>query len=108
VERIVVPNCQRLQKEFRPARGMIVFTAFGSLRDDGLDMPQWAREDNALSRRVGGKPMYPCATDPSWQVDDRYQLLSWTQEGETKWSLNTGVCLDSRKRFRHWHTPDSG
>ncbi len=64
VKDIVIPNCQKLQKVFRAAGGTIVYTAFGSLREDGLDMPRWAREDNALSRKVVGKPMYPCATDP--------------------------------------------
>jgi nicotinamidase-related amidase len=70
VQQLVLPACQNLQGLFRRANAMVVYTAFGSLREDGTDMPLWAREDNALSRSVVGEPMYPYWKDPSWQVDD--------------------------------------
>jgi biuret amidohydrolase len=67
---VVIPSCQKLQAAFRAAHATIIYTAFGSIREDGLDMPRWAREDNAWSQSVVGKPMYPFAKHPSWQVDD--------------------------------------
>ena len=70
MSKFVVPNCQRLQAAFRSANAAVMYTAFGSHREDGSDFPGWARKDNALSLRVMGKPMYPHKNDPSWQIDD--------------------------------------
>ncbi len=70
VKNLVVPNCQRIQHAFRAARSNIVYTAFGSLREDGLDMPRWARGHNAWCYDLVGKPVYPSSKDPSWQIDD--------------------------------------
>jgi nicotinamidase-related amidase len=100
VKDIVVPNCQKLQRVFRDTGGMIVYTAFGSLREHGLDMPRWAREDNALSRQVVGKPMYPCATDPSWQVDDSLAPLP----GELVLAKTSSGPLNSTKLDQTFHT----
>lgn len=70
VTNVVVPNCQKLQKAFRAAQASIVYTAFGSAREDGLDMPRWARKINALGRESVGKALFPPFKDPSCQVDD--------------------------------------
>lgn len=70
VTEVVIPNCQKLLSLFRTANTPVIYTAFGSLLEDGSDMPSWAREDNTLSLRVMGKPMYPPRSDPSWQVDE--------------------------------------
>ena len=67
---VVVPNCQKLQKAFRVAQASIVYTAFGSIRKDGLDMPHWARRINVLGRESVGQPLFPPFKDPSCQVDD--------------------------------------
>ena len=67
---LVVPNCQKLQDCFRSTESNIVYTAFGSLRQDGMDMPRWAREDNDLSRGVVGEPMYPPIEHQSCKIDD--------------------------------------
>lgn len=67
---VVVPNCKRLQNAFRTARTSIIYTAFGSVRNDGLDMPRWARKINVLGRESIGQALFPPFKDPSCQVDD--------------------------------------
>ena len=66
----VIPNVQALLSRCREVGIPIYFTAFGSLRDDGRDLPGWARQHNLLSQRMIGRPMYPSCSDPSWQVHD--------------------------------------
>ena len=54
---IVVPNCQRLQAAFRSTNAAVMYTAFGSHRADGSDLPGWARKDNeefAVELETGG------------------------------------------------------
>lgn len=70
VRETVIPNIQRLLSRFREIGIPVYFTAFGSIRDDARDLPGWARQHNTLSRRMGGEPMYPASTDPSWQIHD--------------------------------------
>jgi len=70
MRKTVLPNCTRLIKHFRTRNAPIVFTAFGSLREDGLDLPLWARDDNRLARKTVGQPMYPSISDASAEVDD--------------------------------------
>ncbi len=62
----------------------------------------WAREDNALSRKVIGKPMYPCATNPSWQVDDSLAPLP----GELVLAKTSSGPLNSTKLDQMFHTED--
>jgi nicotinamidase-related amidase len=70
LENVVVPNCQKLQKAFRAAQASVIYTAFGSVRNDGLDMPRWARGINVLGRESVGQALFPPFKDPSCQVDD--------------------------------------
>lgn len=66
----VLPNLRRLQEAFRAHGTNLFYTAFGSQRADGLDMPGWARQHNALGVETVGSPIYPPADDPSWQIED--------------------------------------
>jgi len=100
VQQLVVPNCQKLQSVFRSVRANIVYTLFGSLREDGRDMPRWAREDNALGRAVVGEPMYPQVTHPSCQVDDSLAPAP----GELILPKTTSGPLNSTKLDQMLHT----
>lgn len=66
----VIPNVHALLSRCRELGIPVYFTAFGSLRDDGRDLPGWARQHNLLSQQMVGKPMYPACSDPSWQIHD--------------------------------------
>jgi len=66
----VVPNTQRLLEAFRSRGAQVVFTEFGSARDDGRDMAGWARRGNAMGRELLGCPIYPPFGDESCRVDD--------------------------------------
>ncbi len=100
VNELVVPNCQRLQKCFRTLNANIVYTLFGSLRDDGTDMPRWAREDNAMGRSVIGSPIYPPVSDPSCQVDDSLK----PEPGELVLPKSTSGPLNSTTLDQMLHT----
>lgn len=66
----VIPNIQRLLEQCR-AHGMcIAYTEFGSMRQDGLDMPGWARRHNDFGRQTVGTAVYPPFSDPICRVDD--------------------------------------
>ena len=68
VRTTVVPNVQELLKSCRKLGIPTYFTAFGSLRSDGRDLPGWARQLNKLSQKTVGAPMYPPRDDDSWQI----------------------------------------
>ncbi len=70
VREIVIPSVDQLLKVARQVGVPVYYTAFGSLRDDGSDLVEWARQHNALSMKLVGAPMYPPASDPSWQIHD--------------------------------------
>ena len=70
VRNLVIPNIQRLLATFRGAKATVVFTEFGSNREDGRDFPGWARKMNAFSQDLVGQPMYPPFEDPSCRVDE--------------------------------------
>ena len=71
VDELVVPNTKRLLEGFRSRGAHVVFTEFGSARQDGLDMAGWARRHNAMARETLGSPVYPPFADDSCRVDDR-------------------------------------
>ena len=70
VEGLVIPNIQRLLRNFRSLEICIVFTEFGSKRNDGSDMPGWARKHNDMGRQTVGNALYPPFDDPSCRIDD--------------------------------------
>ncbi len=70
VKHVVIPNIQRLLKCFRLVEAQVVYTEFGSLRQDGRDMPGWARRHNELAEQVLGSPVYPPFDHPSCRVDE--------------------------------------
>lgn len=63
VQRYFVERCRTLELP-------VYYAGFGSLRADGRDLPQWARQANGVSERAVGAPMYPPANDPTWQIYD--------------------------------------
>ena len=70
VESTVVPNIQHLLERFRTLNTQVVYTEFGSLAEDGRDMPAWARHHNDHARSVVGSAVYPPFSDSSCRVDD--------------------------------------
>jgi biuret amidohydrolase len=66
----VIPNIKTLLSRCRELAIPVYFTAFGSIREDGQDLPRWARQQNVLSQRLVGAAIYPSRSDPSWQIDD--------------------------------------
>lgn len=66
----VIPNIKKLLFRCRELAVPVYFTAFGSIREDGHDLPRWARQQNVLSQRLVGAAIYPSRSDPSWQIDD--------------------------------------
>jgi nicotinamidase-related amidase len=70
VESTVLPNIQRLQEAFRTLQAQVVYTEFGSIAQDGRDMPGWARQHNDQARSVVGSAVYPPFSDASCRVDD--------------------------------------
>ena len=70
VKHIVVPSIQRLQERFRSLDAQIAYTEFGSLRQDGRDMPGWARRHNALGHQAFGSAVYPPFDHPSCRIDE--------------------------------------
>jgi nicotinamidase-related amidase len=70
VESTVLPNIQRLQAAFRRRLAQVAYTEFGSLTQDGRDMPGWARQHNDHARSVVGSAVYPPFSDASCRVDD--------------------------------------
>lgn len=70
VRDVVVPNIQRLLETCRARDLCITYTEFGSARQDGRDMPGWARRINDRGRQTVGAPIFPPFDDPSCRVDD--------------------------------------
>jgi len=70
LERLVLPNVERLLERCRAFAMPIVFTALGSEREDGGDLARWARRQNAISRHLVGGPIYPPRADPSWRIHE--------------------------------------
>lgn len=93
VSHAVVPNIQRLQERFRSLEAFIVYTEFGSFRQDGRDMPGWARRHNALGHKAVGAAVYPPFNDPSCRVDDSLA----PREGELVVQKSTSGPLNSTK-----------
>jgi nicotinamidase-related amidase len=67
----VLPNVRRLLEAFRAAGRPVVFTGTGSYTEDGRELPQWLRDFDQLGLALLGRRIWPPATDPSWQIDDR-------------------------------------
>jgi nicotinamidase-related amidase len=99
VRSTVVPNLQDALKCCRKLGIPSYFTAFGSLRDDGRDLPGWARQLNTLSRRVIGAPMYPPRTDPSWQIHESLVPA----QGEQVVAKTTSGLLNSTRLDQTFH-----
>ncbi len=67
---IVIPNIQRLLSASRAREVNVVFTEFGSLREDGADLPGWARRHNEVAQETVGSAVYPPFSDPSCRIDE--------------------------------------
>jgi nicotinamidase-related amidase len=70
VNHIVIPNIQLLLKRFRSLEAQVAYTEFGSLRQDGRDMPGWARRHNEVAQQVLGSSVYPPFDHHSCRVDE--------------------------------------
>lgn len=73
VDRVVMPNIQRLLATFRQSKMPIIYFGAGSYTDNGRDLPEWLRDFNQLSTMVVGTNAIPHVSDPSWQIDDRIE-----------------------------------
>lgn len=71
VEKLVIPNVQRLQRAFRAAGAELAYTELGCHRPDRRDLAGWARRHNALGQQMVGAPMYATFDDPICRVDER-------------------------------------
>jgi nicotinamidase-related amidase len=70
VQKVVIPSIQRLQERFRSLGAQIVYTEFGSLRQDGRDMPGWVRRLNDLGQQTIGAAIFPSFAHSSCRVDE--------------------------------------
>ena len=70
VKSTVLPNIQRLQQAWRAAKAPIFYTATGTTRDDGRDLPGWLRSFDQLGLMLVGSRVWPHSDDESWAVDD--------------------------------------
>lgn len=64
----VVPAIQGLLSRFRALKSPIFFTEFGSHKDDGSDLPLWARRINDLSQTTFARLAYPKFEDSSASI----------------------------------------
>jgi nicotinamidase-related amidase len=71
VEKLVVPNVQRLQQAFRAAGAELAYTELGCHRPDRRDLAGWARRHNALGQQMLGTPLYATFDEASCRVDAR-------------------------------------
>ncbi|MEW5974454.1 MAG: isochorismatase family cysteine hydrolase [Acidobacteriota bacterium] len=72
---LVIPSNQALLECCRGLEVPVYFTAFGSLREDGRDLPRWAQHHNQLCRQMVGQSMYPSCYESSWQICDGLKAL---------------------------------
>ena len=93
VEQLVIPNIQRLQKQFRSLGACIAYTEFGSMQKDGTDMAIWARRHNEFGQAMVESAVYPPFSDPSCRVDDRVGV----KDGELVFQKNTSGPANSTK-----------
>ena len=93
VEQLVIPNIQKLQKQFRSLGACIVYTEFGSMQEDGSDMAIWARKINNLGHDMVESAVFPPFSDPSCRVDDRVG----SNEGELIFQKSTSGPANSTK-----------
>ena len=93
VEQLVIPNIQRLQKQFRSLDAFIAYTEFGSLQEDGSDMAIWARNINNLGHEMVDSAVFPPFSDPSCRVNDRVGA----KEGEPIFQKSTSGPANSTK-----------
>jgi len=101
VKHVVVPNIQRLQGRFRSLHAQIAYTEFGSLRQDGRDMPGWARRHNAFGHQAIGAAVYPPFDHPSCRVDESVA----PQAGELVVQKSTSGPLNSTKLDQTMRVP---
>src|ERR1051326_1675103 len=66
----VVPNIQRLQKEFR-GRGLPIFyTGTGTCKPNRCDLAGWLQVFDGVSGMMLGKPVWPAVDEPAWAVHE--------------------------------------
>lgn len=64
----VVPVILRLLSAFRAAGACVIFTAFGSLTDDGSDLVPYVRLWNRKCRELLGFPAIVSVSDPGYMI----------------------------------------
>lgn len=64
----VIPNIGRLLDHFRSEKAVICYTAFGSRRSDGNDLPPWAARHNQAALERIGEHCYPTLDHPTARV----------------------------------------
>lgn len=70
IQRIVLPNIQRLLGCFRESRSPVFYTGIGSCLPDGRDLVRWLREFDELGQKLLGQRVWPPVGHSSWQIDD--------------------------------------
>jgi biuret amidohydrolase len=66
----VLPRIQQLQQRFRSLGLPVIFCVFGSVAQDGQDLPCWLKDFDKLGLQLLGRRPNPVVNDGSWQVDD--------------------------------------
>jgi nicotinamidase-related amidase len=70
VREVVIPNIQRLLSCFRETGSPIFFTAMGSDKGDGSDVPFWMSSQDDVGLATLGSRIIPPVGDVSWEIDE--------------------------------------
>jgi biuret amidohydrolase len=70
VREVVIPNIQRLLSCFRDTGSPIFFTAVGSDKRDGSDLPFWMSSQDDVGLATLGSRIIPPVGDVSWEIDE--------------------------------------
>jgi nicotinamidase-related amidase len=71
LDSLVIPNILLLRQAFRKNGSPVFYTRMGSNREDGGDLPIWARRINEAGRAGFDSPVFPPLDDPNAQIDER-------------------------------------
>jgi len=66
----VLPRIQQLQQCFRSLSLPVIFCIFGSVAQDGQDLPCWLKDFDQLALQLLGRRSNPVVNGDSWQIDD--------------------------------------
>jgi nicotinamidase-related amidase len=80
----VIPNIARLLDHYRSEGAVVCYTAFGSRRPDGSDLPPWAARHNQMALELVGEHCYPTLDHPTARVIEALE-----PKGETVFEKST-------------------